>query len=141
MVKVDSLIKLHILISLNNGKKNGYELMKELEGKTNKKISASHIYPFLKELKENYYVNFRQLGREKIYNLTENGEKFVNETLLKFNEVIQESLKDKLTECTHCGCEVYNNKYTEIVNGNKLAFCCCHCADSYKRGMKHEHNK
>lgn len=137
MVKVDSIIKLHTLISLKNGEKNGYELMKELENKINKKISASHVYPFLKELKENYYVNFRRLGREKIYNLTENGEKFVNETLLKFNDVIQESLKRKITECTHCGCEVYNNKYTEMVNGKKLAFCCCHCADSYKKGMKH----
>ena len=137
MVKVDSLVKLHALISLNNGQKNGYELMKELENKLNKKISASNVYPFLKELKENYYVNFRQLRREKIYNLTENGEKFVNETLLKFNEVIQESLKTKLTKCTHCGCEVYNNKYKEIVNGKNLAFCCCHCADSYKKGVKH----
>ena len=137
MIKVDSLIKLHILISLNNGQKNGYELIKELENKLNKNISASHIYPFLKELKENYYVNYKQIGREKIYNLTEAGEEFVNETLLRFNEVIQESLKRKITKCTHCGCEVYNNKYTEMVRGNKLAFCCCHCAESYKKGGKH----
>ena len=105
-----------------------------------KKISASHVYPFLKELKENYFVNSRQLGREKIYNLTEKGARFVNETLMKFNEVIQESLKTKLTKCVHCGCEVYNNKYTEIINGNKLAFCCCHCAESYRKGIKHGHN-
>ncbi len=137
MVKVDSLVKLHTIISLNNSEKNGYNLMKELSNKLDRKISSSHVYPFLKELKENYFVNARQIGREKIYNLTENGKKFVNETLLKFNEVIQESLKTKLTTCTHCGCEVYNNKYTEIVNGNKLAFCCCHCADSYKKGIKH----
>ncbi len=137
MVKVDSLVKLHTIISLNNSEKNGYGLMKELSNKLDRKISSSHIYPFLKELKENYLVNSKVMGREKIYNLTENGKKFVNETLIKFNEVIQESLKDKLTKCTHCGCEVYNNKYTEIVSGNKLAFCCCHCADSYKKGMKH----
>ncbi len=137
MVKVDSLIKLHILISLNNKEKTGYELMKELSNKLGKRISSSHIYPFLKELKENYYVNIRQMGREKIYNLTSSGVNFVNETLLKFNEVIQESLKRKISKCTHCGCEVYNNKYNEIINGKKLAFCCCHCADSYRKGMKH----
>ena len=141
MVKVDSLVKLHALISLNNKEKNGYELMKEVEEKTNKKISASHIYPFLRELKENYLVSYRQFGREKVYNLTEAGTKFVNDTLLKFNDVIQESLKRKITKCTHCGCEVYNNKYNEIVNGKKLAFCCCHCADSYKKRIKHGHNK
>ena len=69
-----------------------------------------------------------------MYTLTEAGTKFVNETLSKFNEIIQESLKTKLSKCTHCGCEVYNNKYTEIVNGKNLAFCCCHCANSYKKG-------
>ena len=137
MVKIDSLLNLHILISLNNKERTGYELMKELSNKFDKKISSSNIYPFLKELKENYYVNVRQLGREKLYNLTSSGGKFVNETLLKFNEIIQESLKTQLTKCTHCGCEVYNNKYNEIVDGKNLAFCCCHCADSYKKGMKH----
>ena len=137
MVKVDSFIKLHTLISLNNGQRHGYELMKELSNKLDKKISASHVYPFLKELKENYYVNYRQIGREKVYNLTESGKDFINNTLLKFNEIIQESLKKKITKCVHCGCEVYNNKYTEIVNGKKLAFCCCHCADSYRKGVKH----
>lgn len=140
MVKVDSFIKLHTLISLNNHEKTGYGLMKELGNKLDKRISASHIYPFLKELKQNYLVNYRQFGREKVYNLTESGTKFVNETLSKFNEIIQESLKRNITKCVHCGCEVYNNKYTEIVNGKKLAFCCCHCADSYKQGMKHGHN-
>ena len=137
MVKVDSLVKLHTIISLNNSGKNGYGLMKELSNKLDRKISASHVYPFLKELKQNYLVNYRQIGREKIYNLTEAGTKFVNETLLKFNDIIQESLKTKLTKCIHCGCEVYNNKYKEIVNGNNLAFCCCHCASSYKREMEH----
>ena len=141
MVKVDSFIKLHTLISLNNNEKNGYELMKELGNRLDKKISASNVYPFLKELKQNYLVNYRQFGRQKVYNLTESGKEFVNETLLKFNDVIQESLKRKITKCTHCGCEVYNNKYTEIVNGKRSAFCCSHCADSYKKGVKHEHAK
>jgi DNA-binding PadR family transcriptional regulator len=133
MIKVDSFIKLHTLISLNNDQKHGYELMKELEQKLDKKVSASHVYPFLKELKENYLVHYRQLGREKVYNLTESGKEFVNNTLLKFNEIIRESLKKRLTKCTNCGCEIYNNKYNELVNGKKFAFCCCHCADSYKK--------
>jgi len=141
MVKVDNLLKLHTLILLNNKERNGYALMKELSNKLDKKISASNVYPFLKELKENYLVSCKQLGREKIYNLTESGETFVNETLLKFNDIIQESLKRKLTKCTHCDCEVYNNKYNEIIKGKRLAFCCCHCADSYKKEAKHEHTK
>lgn len=137
MIKVDSLIKLHTLISLNQEKKNGYELMKELESKLGKNISAAHIYPFLKELKKRDYVAYKKVGREKIYNLTRPGKRFVNDTLIKFHDVIRESLARRITACTHCGCEVYNNKYTEKVSGKMLAFCCCHCADSYKEGMKH----
>ena len=133
MVKVDSFIKLHTLISLDGEKKNGYLLMKELESKLGRKISASHIYPFLKELNERRFVAYKQDGREKIYSLTPNGRVFVKDTLLKFHDVIKESLRDKITECVHCGCEVYNNKYTERVQGKTLAFCCCHCADSYKK--------
>lgn len=137
MIKVDSFIKLHTLISLNSDEKNGYELIKELEAKLGKKISASHIYPFLKELNQANHVKYRENGREKIYSLTRPGKIFVKNTLTKFHDIIQESLKQKLTACTHCGCEVYNNKYTERVNGKTLAFCCCHCADSYKKVGKH----
>jgi DNA-binding PadR family transcriptional regulator len=133
MIKVDNLLKLHVLISLNNGEKHGYEIMKELSKKLNKKISASHVYPFLKQLKESYYVKLRKLGKEKIYTLTDIGKKFVDETLLKFNEIIHESLKRKITKCTHCSCEIYNNKYNEIINGKKLSFCCLHCAEYYKK--------
>ena len=138
MVKVDSFVKLYTLIAFNNSDKYGYELIKELSNKLNRKISASHIYPFLKELKQNYLVNSRLVGRGKIYKLTDSGKKFVNETLLKFNEIIQESLKTKLSKCYHCGCEVYNNKYNEIINSKNLAFCCCHCANSYKKGIKYK---
>jgi DNA-binding PadR family transcriptional regulator len=136
MVKVDSFIKLHTLISLNKEKKHGYELIKELEAKLEKKISASHVYPFLKELKKKKLATWHKSGREKIYNLTPKGNKFVNSTLTKFHEIIQESLKRQITSCHHCGCEVYNNKYTENIMGKKLAFCCCHCADSYKMHVK-----
>ncbi len=133
MVKVDSFVKLHTLISLNAGKKNGYELMKELEGKLNKKVSAANIYPFLRELDNNKFVDYQTAGREKVYSLTKPGKRFVKDTLTKFHDIVKESLKQKITICIHCGCGVYDNKYTEKVNGRMLAFCCCHCASSYRK--------
>ena len=141
MIKVDSLIQLHTIISLNNSPKHGYELIKELEEKLNKKISSSNVYPFLKELKKNDYVTYKKIKRGKVYTLTSKGKRFINETLSKFNNIIQESLRKKLTKCVHCGCEVYDNKYIEIINNKRLAFCCCHCAGSYKNGMKNECHK
>src|SRR3989338_2595088 len=98
MVKVDSFVKLHLMMALNNGETYGYELMKNLESKLGKKVSAANIYPFLKELKQNKLVVCKQEGREKIYSLTRQGKAFTNNILLKFNELIQESLKNKLTK-------------------------------------------
>jgi DNA-binding PadR family transcriptional regulator len=139
-VKVDTVLKLHIMISLNEGSKHGYELMKLLEQSLSKKISAANIYPFLKELKQKKYVIYKQTGREKIYTLTPSGKKFVDNTLLKFHEIIKKSIEHKLTKCYHCGCLVYDNKYSEKMAGKKRSFCCCHCAESYKdykEGLKH----
>lgn len=137
MVKVDTLVKLHVVIQLNRGKTHGYELMKKLEDALQRKISASHIYPFLKELNREKYVAYKENGREKVYHLTSSGKRFVTKILLDFHEIIKESIEKKLTKCTHCGCTVYDNKFKEKVDGKNLAFCCCHCADSYKKGNKH----
>lgn len=131
-LKVDTLVKLHIVIQLNQCETYGYEILKNLEDTLGKKISAANIYPFLKELTEKKYLTYEQTGREKTYTLTKMGKEFVKNTLLKFHEIIKESIKPMLTKCTHCGCIVYDNKYEEKVNGKKLSFCCCHCAASYK---------
>ncbi|MBI4149329.1 helix-turn-helix transcriptional regulator [Candidatus Woesearchaeota archaeon] len=137
MLKVDSFIKLYLLIALQKGKRHGYELMKELEAKLGKAISAAHIYPFLKGLQKRKYVRAIRGARSTAYTLTRNGNSFVTKTLLQFHEIIQESLRKKLTSCTHCGCEVYNSKYTEAINGKQRAFCCRHCAASYKQEPHH----
>ncbi len=140
MIKVDNFVKLHVLISLNAQPRHGYELMKEVEKSLDKRISASHIYPFLKELDKKKLVRAKQNDREKVYSLTVEGKQFVKKTLLRFQGMVQKSLQELLTKCTHCGCEVYNNKYTEVIKGKRLAFCCSHCADSYKEGMHgHRH--
>ena len=134
MPKIDSFIKLYLLIALRRGRRHGYELMKELEGKLGRRISAAHIYPFLKELRQHGLIRLGAKARGKVYSLTQKGSAFAAKTLHQFHDIIQESLRKKLTSCTHCGCEVYNNRYTEVIGGKKLAFCCCHCAASYKGG-------
>lgn len=45
----------------------------------------------------------------------------------------QEPIKEDLTTCAHCGCKVYEGAYKEEINGKELAFCCKHCARSYKK--------
>jgi len=132
-LKVDTILKLHILISLKKGATHGYDLMKGIEESLGRKISASLIYPFLKQMKSRQYVTITQKGREKQHSLTQKGKKFVNKTLLRFHDIIKESISDMLTPCYHCGCLVYNNDYKEKVKGKERYFCCSHYAASYKK--------
>ena len=141
MVKVNNLVKLHILIALANGKSHGYELMKEVEGRTGKSISASHVYPFLKELEQEQYITIKETAdrEKKVYALTAAGRKLAKEVLGRVDDVISFALKSKLITCAHCGCRVYSGEHIEKVKGKELGFCCCHCADSYKTGGHHHH--
>lgn len=135
MIKVNSLIKLHVLIALANGKTYGYELMKELAQRTGKKTNPSNVYPFLRELETDGHITVKETSvrEKKIYSLTPSGRKLAQEVLARVDDVVEFSLKSKLTECSHCGCKVYSGKHTEKIKGKKLAFCCCHCASSFKK--------
>ena len=46
-IKINSIIKFHTLLLLNEGPKHGYELMTKLKEKMESKISPSQIYPFV----------------------------------------------------------------------------------------------
>ncbi len=108
LVKINNMIKLSALCLLNNGPKHGYELIKEVGIKLNKNISASHIYPFLKELQENSFVNCNIVGKreQKKYELTTEGKHFVTNTLDDFQSIIKITNKPKIKVCTHCGYKV-----------------------------------
>jgi len=112
MVKVNNLVKLHILIAIASGKHHGYELMKEVEARTGKRISASHIYPFLKELSTAGHVTITETNdrEKKVYALTPSGRKLARETVARVEDVINYALKSKLTTCAHCGCKVYSGR-------------------------------
>ncbi len=141
-MKINSIAKLCILVLLNERKVYGYEIIKEVKQKTGMKLSASHIYPFLKELKKNRLVASKKSrgGHEKnIYHLTKKGEKFYKAFLQRFSLMLESGIKRSITECYHCKCEIYKNHYFEKIQGKKHAFCCAHCAHACKKqGMKKE---
>ena len=137
MVKVNNLVKLHILIALANGKHHGYELMKEAGERVGKRLSASHVYPFLKELEEQGHIAIKDEGEreKKVYALTPEGRKLAREVTSRVDDVVAYALKSRLIECAHCGCRVYSGEHVEKIGGEMLAFCCCHCATSYRKTM------
>jgi DNA-binding PadR family transcriptional regulator len=134
MVKVTNLIKFYIILLLSNGPKHGYELIKELGEKLGRKISASNIYPFLKVLKRNKLVDYKETEEreKKVYHLTKRGRDFVSAMLSRFGDLIDIAVEPRLSVCAHCGCKVYEGSFKKKIKGKILTFCCCHCAKTYK---------
>ena len=134
-IKITNMAKFCTVYLLANGPKHGYELMKELEEKLGRKISASNVYPFLEVLIKNKLIKIQKTGKreKKVYVLTNEGKKFTKNMFSRFGDLIDIAIEPKLTTCAHCNCKVYKGGYTEKIKNKVLKFCCMHCADSYKK--------
>ena len=137
-IKINSMVKFYTLSLLAAGSKYGYELMKELGKNLDKKISASHVYPFLNILIKNKLIKVTKTGKrdKKIYLLTAEGKKFTKKMFARFGDLIEIAIEPKLTACAHCNCKVYEGGHTETIHGKVHKFCCCHCAETFKRSKK-----
>jgi len=134
-LKIASLVKLYTMLLLLEGPKHGYELMKELEKRIGKKISASQVYPFLELLgKENFIKEKKKGSRDKItYAVTETGRSFTEKMLSRAGDLFYLAIKPQISVCTHCGCKLIEGGHKEVIQKKELMFCCHHCADSYKK--------
>src|SRR3989339_1537348 len=134
-VKITNMVKFCTLYLLASGPKHGYDLMKELEEKLGRNISASNVYPFLEILIKNRLIKIQTTGKreKKTYSLTVEGKNFTKNMFGRFSDLIDTAIEPKLTTCAHCSCKVYEGGHTEKMNGRILKFCCMHCASSYKK--------
>lgn len=134
-----NLTKFYTLALLSEGPRHGYELMEELDKRLGKKPSPGQIYPLLRKLEGGGLISHRivKLGdrERKVYTLTDKGRKTASRVMSGFSDVISGILEPKLTKCAHCGCKVYEGGHMERVAGEKLMFCCVHCAGSYKEHL------
>ena len=131
--KITNLVKFYAVLLILEKKRHGYELMKEIGNRLQKKVSPGQMYPFLAELEKNRFVKMsKRGGRDKTeYELTSEGKKFAGHMLERFGGLLEIALKPHLTVCTHCGCKVFEGGVTKTIRGKKLKFCCQHCANSY----------
>jgi len=136
ILKINNIVKLYTLCLLAAGPKHGYDLMKELEEKLSRRISASNVYPFLSALRRNKLIKFDKIGKrdKKIYNLTSEGKNFTKEMFNKFGGLISIAIEPKISTCP-CGCRIYSGGHAEKIKGNVMKFCCSHCAREFK--LKH----
>ena len=132
-IKINNMVKFYTLSLLANGPKHGYDLMKELEEKLSRKISASNIYPFLGTLRKNRLIKFAKLGKrdKKVYHLTGEGRNFTKHMFSKFGDLIDIAIGPKLTTCP-CGCKIYSGGHKEKIKGKLMEFCCSQCAKTFK---------
>jgi DNA-binding PadR family transcriptional regulator len=132
-IKVNNILKLYVLLLLNDKSRYGYELIKGASARLGRNIGAGQIYPFLKELQKRGIVRASPAGtrEKKIYSLTTHGRRFVLSMVSRFGELISLSIKPRLSVCAHCGCKVYEGGYEERIGGKTFRFCCPHCAKDF----------
>ena len=136
-IKITNLIRLYTLLLLNKKPMHGYELIKELELCTFQKISASHVYPFLKLLNKNKLIALKSSGKreKKQYSLTKEGHKFTNDMLHKSSVMISATIGKKVKKGAQCDCKIYEGGHKDKIKGKESHFCCVHCANSFKNSI------
>ena len=132
-VKITNMLKFYTLCLLASGRKHGYELIKDLEPKLGRKVSASSIYPFLQSLRKNKLIAFDRIGSrdKKVYYLTREGKKFASGMFSKFGDLINIAIEPRITTCP-CGCGIYSGGVRKKVMGRIVKFCCAHCAGTHR---------
>jgi len=118
---------------------SGYSILKRLEKDLGKTASPTYIYDFINTLKSKGYVKDIKRSKSKRsrgFKLTLEGHKFVDKILQRFGNLIEVAIQSKLKICASCGVKLYENYYSETIEGKKLNFCCVHCAKAFKN---HQH--
>jgi DNA-binding PadR family transcriptional regulator len=133
---ISDFSRFYILTILYEGPAHGYSIISQFKKRVKKEISPSLVYPFLQQLEEKALVTHtvEPVGEKerKIFALTEEGRILCTGLFKRFAELVSIAIEPSLDVCAHCGCKVYEGAYHEVIDGKEMAFCCMHCARSYK---------
>jgi DNA-binding PadR family transcriptional regulator len=141
---IDELIsdfsRFYILTILYEGPAHGYQILSCFKKRVKKEVSPSLVYPFLQQLQEKGLVKHtvKPVGEKekKVFELTEKGRELCTELFKRFADLVSIAIEPSLYVCAHCGCKIYEGAYREIIDGKETAFCCIHCARSYREAKK-----
>ncbi|MBI2133828.1 PadR family transcriptional regulator [Candidatus Woesearchaeota archaeon] len=132
-MQINSLINFYTLLLLKDRPKHGYEIIKDLREKLERKVSPSQVYPFLTLLSEKGIISAGNTGKrdKKTYRMTKKGKEFAKKMLTMFGNIAYESLFHGITSCAHCGCKVYGRGFKQRFGSKAFSFCCRYCAASF----------
>jgi DNA-binding PadR family transcriptional regulator len=134
---VSDFSRFYILTVLYEGCCHGYDIITMFRKRVGKDVSPSLVYPFLKQLEQKGLVKHRleSVGakEKKVFELTKKGKELCESLFKRFSELVAVAIEPSLEVCASCGCKVYEGGYKERIRGKELAFCCVHCAESFKK--------
>jgi DNA-binding PadR family transcriptional regulator len=137
---ISDFSRFYILTILYEGPAHGYSIISRFKKRVNKEVSPSLVYPFLQQLEDKGYVKHtnQMVGEKerKIFELTEDGRQLCRNLFKRFADLVSIAIEPSLYVCAHCGCKVYEGGYREVIDEKETAFCCVHCANSYKETKK-----
>ena len=137
---ISDFSRFYILTILYEGPAHGYSIINQFKKRVKKEISPSLVYPFLQQLEDKGLVKHTKepVGEKerKIFELTEEGKELSINLFKRFAELVSIAIEPSLYICAHCGCKVYEGAYRELISGKEMAFCCVHCARSYKNAKQ-----
>jgi len=134
---ISDFSRFYILTILYEGPCHGYGIISKFKKRIRKEISPSLVYPFLQQLEQRGLVKhtIKTTGakKRKVFELTEDGKQLCKRLFRRFSSLVSVAIEPSLEICANCGCKVYEGGYKEVINGKEMAFCCIHCAQSYKK--------
>ena len=137
---ISDFSRFYILTILYEGPTHGYSIISQFKKRVKKEISPSLVYPFLQQLEDKGLVKHtvKPVGdkERKIFKLTDEGRELCTGLFKRFAELVSIAITPSLDVCAHCGCKVYEGAHREVIDGKEMAFCCVHCAQSYKECKK-----
>ncbi|MDH7564389.1 MAG: PadR family transcriptional regulator [Candidatus Bathyarchaeota archaeon] len=132
--------RFYILLILFESPCHGYGIMSKFRKRIGKDISPSLVYPFLKQLENEKLVKHKckPLGAKerKVFELTDEGKELCETLFKRFSNLVSSVIAPTLSVCANCGCKVFEGGHREKIRGREMAFCCVHCAQSYKENHK-----
>ncbi len=134
---ISDFSRFYIITILYESPTHGYAIIDKFRTRLGKDITPSLVYPFLQDLERRGLIRHREkpVGKKKrkVYELTEEGDQFCKRIFKRFASIVSAALEPNLLVCTNCGCKIFEGGHYEVIDGKKLAFCCSHCAASYKK--------
>jgi DNA-binding PadR family transcriptional regulator len=137
---ISDFSRFYILTILFEGPAHGYSIINRFKKRVKKEVSPSLVYPFLQQLEEKGLVTHCVIPvgekERKIFELTTAGRELCTDLFKRFAELVSIAIEPSLYICAHCGCKVYEGAHREVIEGKEMAFCCVHCAQSFKESKK-----